>query len=205
MKEDWRPTQVHYPLVLRAQTVYYSSGQIRCCIATQLRRCWVLQPRCDSHGALLLNVDVTFLAQYMFPRFTIYCALCDILEREGKITEAIGCFRQMQSDATVGVSVCNERAGWELSKWSWSGATKICLNIHTGFQRRCYQRSEELANGAMGSENYTEAAEHFSTMLSFGTEDCADVLIKRSRARAMMESWEDALRDADEVSSVSSS
>ena len=78
----------------------------------------MLQPRYDLHGALLLKVHVTFLAQYMFPRFTIYCALCDILEREGKITEAIGCFRQMQSDATVGASVRNERAGWELSEWS---------------------------------------------------------------------------------------
>ena len=163
------------------------------------------QPRYDLHEALLLNVHMTFLAQYMFPRFTIYCALCDILEREGKITEAIGCFRQMQSDATVGASVCNERARWELSEWSRNGAAKICLNIHTGFQRRCYQKSEKLDDGAMCSENYTEAAEYFSTMLLLDTGHCVDILIKRSRARAMMESWEDALRDADEVYSVLSS
>ena len=43
----------------------------------------MLQPRFDFLGALLLNVDVTFLAQYMFLRFTIYCVLCGILEREG--------------------------------------------------------------------------------------------------------------------------
>ena len=56
----------------------------------------------------------------------------------------------------------------------------------------------------MCSQHYTKAAEHFSTMLSLDTEDRVDILIKRSRARAMMESWEDALRDADEVYSVSS-
>ena len=56
----------------------------------------------------------------------------------------------------------------------------------------------------MGSQNYNEAAEHFSTLLSLDTEVHVDILIKRSRARAMMESWEDALRDADEVYSVSS-
>ena len=55
----------------------------------------------------------------------------------------------------------------------------------------------------MGSQNYSGAAEHFSTMLSLDTEDSVDILIKRSRARAMMESWEDALKDADEVYSVS--
>ena len=162
------------------------------------------QPRCDLHGALLLNVHVTFLAQYMLPRFTIYCALCDIFEREGKTMEAVGCFRQMQSDATVRASTCNKRAGWELSKWSWSSAANFFLNVHTGFRRRCYQRSEKLADGAMGSENYTEAAEHFSTMLSLDTADRVDILIKRSRARAMVGSWEDALRDADEVYFVSS-
>ena len=159
----------------------------------------MLQPRCDLHRAPLLHVNMTFLAQYMFPRFTIYCALCDILERDGKITEAIGCFRQMQSDATVGASVCNEQPGWELSEWLWSGAAKIYLNVHTGFQQRCYRRSEELADGAMGSENYIEAAKHFSTMLLLDTGDRVDILIKRSKARAMMKSWEDALRDADEV------
>ena len=56
----------------------------------------------------------------------------------------------------------------------------------------------------MSSENYTEAVEHFSTMLLLDPEDRVDILIKRSRTRAMMELWEDALRDADEVYSVSS-
>ena len=55
----------------------------------------------------------------------------------------------------------------------------------------------------MCSRNYSEAAEHFSTILSFDTEDRVNILIKRSRARAVMESWEDALRDADKVYSVS--
>ena len=56
----------------------------------------------------------------------------------------------------------------------------------------------------MGSQNYSEAAECLSTMLSLDIENRVDILIKRSRARAMMESWEDALRDADEVYSMSS-
>ena len=55
----------------------------------------------------------------------------------------------------------------------------------------------------MGSHTYSKAAEHFSTMLSLGIKDRADILIKRSRARVMVGSWEDALRDADEVYSVS--
>ena len=56
----------------------------------------------------------------------------------------------------------------------------------------------------MDSQNYSEAAKHLSTALSLHTEDHVNILIERSRARAMMELWEDALRDADEVYSMSS-
>ena len=81
---------------------------------------------------------------------------------------------------------------------------EIVRASNTGFRQRCKQRLEELAEAALGSQNYTKAAEHFSTLLLLDTEDRVDVLIKRSRARAMMELWEDALRDADEVYPVSS-
>ena len=57
----------------------------------------------------------------------------------------------------------------------------------------------------MCSQHYSKVAEHLSTLLLLDTEDRMDILMKRSRARAMMESWEDALRDADEVYCVISS
>ena len=55
----------------------------------------------------------------------------------------------------------------------------------------------------MGSENYDEAAKLFSTMLSIDPVDRVDILIKRSKTRVMMESWEDALKDAEEVNIMS--
>ena len=61
------------------------------------------------------------------------------------------------------------------------------------------QKLEKLAEIAMGSQNYNEAAEHFSTILSLNPLDRIDILIKRSKSRAMMNLWEDALKDADEV------
>ena len=51
----------------------------------------------------------------------------------------------------------------------------------------------------MALQHYNEAAEHFSGILSLDPADRADILIKRSKARAMMSSWEGALKDADEV------
>ena len=55
----------------------------------------------------------------------------------------------------------------------------------------------------MGSENYDEAAKLFSTMLPIDPVDRVDILIKRSKTRVMMESWEDALKDAEEVNIMS--
>ena len=51
----------------------------------------------------------------------------------------------------------------------------------------------------MGSHNYNEAEEHFSTVLSLPTPDRVGILIKRSKARLAMKLWDDALEDADEV------
>ena len=161
----------------------------------------MLQPRYDLHGALLLRVDVTFLASICFQssQFTVRFA----------IFLNVGVRSRKQS----GVSDrCKVMPLWgrvfATNKWGGSSvsdrgvAQPNLSELHTGFKRRCYQRSEKLADDAMGSENYIEASEHFSTMLSLDTEDRVDILIKRSRARAMLESWEDALRDADEVYSV---
>ena len=52
----------------------------------------------------------------------------------------------------------------------------------------------------MDSRSYNEAAEHFSDVLSLSPVDRIDILIKRSKARVSMNSWGDALSDADEVS-----
>ena len=69
----------------------------------------------------------------------------------------------------------------------------------TDFQQRCTQKLEKLADVAMSSQNYNEAAERFSTILSLNPPNRVDILIKRSKAQVMMNSWEEALKDADEV------
>lgn len=51
----------------------------------------------------------------------------------------------------------------------------------------------------MDSQNYNEAAEHFSTILSLDLVDRVEILVKRSKIRALMSLWEEALSDADEV------
>ena len=58
----------------------------------------------------------------------------------------------------------------------------------------------KLGDAAIDSQSYHEAAEYLSTVLSLSPADRMDILIKRSKARAMMNSWKEALSDADKVS-----
>ena len=51
----------------------------------------------------------------------------------------------------------------------------------------------------MNSAKYHVAVDHFSTVLSLNPRNRIDILSKRSTARASMNSWEEALSDADEV------
>ena len=71
------------------------------------------------------------------------------------------------------------------------------------FQRRCRERLEDLGDIEMESGNYIEAAEHFSTILSFKLFCRVHFLVKWNRARALTASWDEALCDADQVRFVS--
>ena len=51
----------------------------------------------------------------------------------------------------------------------------------------------------MSSRKYSQAEEHFSTILSLNPLDRIHILVKRSKVRVLMNSWDEALNDADEV------
>ena len=70
---------------------------------------------------------------------------------------------------------------------------------NTDFKQRCRLVLVELAGNAMGSQNYDEATEYFSIILLLDPANHVDILMKRIEAQRMMESWVDALKDADEV------
>ena len=51
----------------------------------------------------------------------------------------------------------------------------------------------------MDSENYDAAVQHYRNALSLNPEDFIEILLKQSKARAMMGSWAEALIDADKA------
>ena len=68
-------------------------------------------PRYVLHESLKPVIDSRSV-QFKLPRFAIYRVVCDMLERDSRVMEAIECFRQMQSELSVGTTLHDERVQW---------------------------------------------------------------------------------------------
>jgi tetratricopeptide (TPR) repeat protein len=69
----------------------------------------------------------------------------------------------------------------------------------SGFRGRCVETLEKLGDTAMDSKKYDEAIKRYSDALTLDPTNQRDILLKRSKVRAVMVSWEEALIDADKV------
>ena len=92
-----------------------------------------------------------------------------------------------------------ERSGNSVgvSTTTWPGL--IEHYISPDFRGRCVEKLEKLGETAMDSEKYDEAIKLYSDALTLDSTNQCDVLLKRSKVRAVMGSWEEALIDAEEV------
>ncbi|KAF8555339.1 WD40 repeat-like protein [Imleria badia] len=130
------------------------------------------------------NEALAAAAKFELPKFLIYQAICDVLERDRYVSVAIEYFKQMQSELTEDTSTHPERAAWELD-----------------FRARCVGRLEELGDATKPEE----AIGHYSKALSLGPMNPIEILAKRSKARAITGAWEEALIDADKIIELDSS
>ncbi|KAI9571086.1 WD40-repeat-containing domain protein [Boletus coccyginus] len=103
--------------------------------------------------------------KFKVPRFVVYRVICDILEQDSRLAEAVECFLQMQSELPEDAGVRDERAEWELD-----------------FKARCMKALEKSGDVAMDSAAYEDAVVHYSTVLSLDPLS-AVLLTKRSKAR----------------------
>ncbi|KAI9459521.1 hypothetical protein HD554DRAFT_2330921 [Boletus coccyginus] len=101
--------------------------------------------------------------KFKVPRFIVYRVICDILERDGRLAEAVECFQQMQSELPEDAGVRDERAEWELN-----------------FRGRCIEKLEKLGDVARDYKKHDEAIGYYSNALSLDPTN-NDILLKRSK------------------------
>ncbi|KAH0831376.1 hypothetical protein J3R83DRAFT_14039 [Lanmaoa asiatica] len=125
------------------------------------------------------NEALSAATKFVFPRFDVYRTICDALEGDGHITEAIECFRRMESELGEDMGNHDEHAQREFD-----------------FKARCLKTLKQRGDVAMDSASNEDAVVHYTTALTLDPLS-TDLLVKRSKVRAEIESWADALEDAD--------
>lgn len=83
-----------------------------------------------------------------------------------------------------------EIIGWDFDKLE----SAILLQL-----QKCIKPFEDRGDVAMRSGNPNEAILQYSSVLSLNLPNFTGLLVKRSKALAIMKLWEDALWDADDV------
>lgn len=91
-------------------------------------------------------------------------------------------------------------ANWDpgMLGYDQSRLTRIECSV-SDLVQQCLTIFESNGDVAAQSKNPTEAIVRYSTALSLNPSNPAGLLVKRSKARAILGLWEDALKDADEV------
>ncbi|KAF8554772.1 TPR-like protein [Imleria badia] len=107
--------------------------------------------------------------------------LCEALYAVGRTREAAEALLKLTSTFDEEI-----RTSMEHSEWI------------TDFRMRCVARFENAGDTALRSGDYEEAINQYSVALSLDPT-AHDLFLKRSKARALMALWEDALRDASKA------
>ena len=151
--------------------------------------------KAPPHNVPLMDADFLSL-RFQIPRLLVYQAICDVLEQDSRLTEAIQCFQKMQNDFAE--DTCTYTA-WEVSEWVQGNIFRVFHLFSTDFRRRCTEKLENLDDTAMDSQKYDETVKHYSKSLTLNPSNVSNVVYKRSKARALRKSWEVALIGAEEV------
>ena len=86
----------------------------------------------------------------MLPKFIIYSAICNILETDDRIKEAIGFFQHMQRELPPDTGIDGEEGQWERSELYRMDTAGDCLNIKHRFSAAMQTETRGACRGRNG-------------------------------------------------------
>ena len=117
-----------------------------------------------------------------------------------RITDAIECFRQMNSELAGETNTHGEQAKWAVGELSrMSRMQRLCDCSPPDFKQRCAEKLEHLGDIAVVARRHNTAINQYSTALSLNPVILQDIFVKRSKVYMAKGSWEDAIDDANQV------
>lgn len=115
--------------------------------------------------------------------------------------EVLDTLREMQSIFRDEIKMSRELHGWLTSEYLYHTRKARLERSSSGFKLRCVEMLESQGDSAMQNKDYDNAVTQYSAALDINPAvlRAPALFLKRSEARAALCSWEDALKDADEV------
>ena len=153
-------------------------------------------PRYASHN-VLLNRALTLVLQVQVLKSLIYQAICNVLEQDGRIMEAIECFHHMTRELRAEM---NTHRDWALGQWLHILCRSRLRIILLDFRQRSSKNLVHFGDTALDSQRHDEAVSNYTTALSLDPPSPQGILIKRSKAYLAAGSWKQALDDSNQVS-----
>ena len=104
---------------------------------------------------------------------------------------------------TIGEDVLTSEgtAGWNPGMFCLDQPRLTCIEFGASdLVQKCVSMLESYGDMAVESGDLERGILEYSTALSLNPPNPVDLLVKQSNARAILGFWEDALKDADEVS-----
>ncbi|KAI6045477.1 hypothetical protein EDC04DRAFT_60772 [Pisolithus marmoratus] len=130
----------------------------------------------------LKTMSLIFGRRFNGPDVVAQQRLCEILYAAERTIEAVKILLNIIRTSDEEIQVCKAMVDWIAD-----------------FTKKFTTTLEPIGDEALRSAKYDDAITQYSAVLSLSPPNPADLLIKRSSARAAKGLWEDALRDANEA------
>ena len=92
----------------------------------------------------ILELDVdSFSLQFQLPKLVIYRAICEVLEQDGRLTEAVR-FQNIQNDSTEDTSTYT---AWEVGEWVQDSVSRGVPNILNRLSTSLYGEAGRFSDG----------------------------------------------------------
>ncbi|KAG9310443.1 hypothetical protein JVU11DRAFT_9583 [Chiua virens] len=146
--------------------------------STMLLTEWAVSKLMTTSWKNTLAAAVSFVT----PKFALYRAICEYLEKFNRVLDAVECFHRMGSELAMNVAMQDERVQWTID-----------------FRRRCIENLVRRGDAAVCVQRHDNAIIQYSAALSLNPCVPQDILIRRSKAYMARGLWANAFDDTNHV------
>ena len=112
--------------------------------------------------------------------FIVLRVICETLEGEGRLTEAVECFQQIESELREDTGTRDERVQWEHGEWLHHDAVRSQFqDPRSDFREHFVEKLEKMGDASRDAKKHDEAIGYYSNVLTLDPTNL-DILLKRS-------------------------